>query len=149
MTINNFNYIHKHQNEPLDLRINISLNETNSTGLEVTGRIVSEAMNVLMGYDEEVCMEISEPAISTVDIPMIDSHFPSLSQGNFEVNNNANLQKDARWLELRKEIIGSEKIDSHGNIISLDFSKRFIHKGCLLEEIFQNLTQIFGREDIL
>lgn len=147
MTIQSFNYNRESYKQPLDLHTDILLNETNSTSLETTGRVVAEAMNILMGYDEEICMEISERAIPAVDIPIIDSHFDSF-QGNSTVNNNPNLQEDTRLLELRKKIIGSEQLDSHGNIISLNFSKRFIHKRRLLQEIFQDLARIFGRPDI-
>lgn len=143
MSINTFYY---HPELSLDLRANTSLSEVSSMELQETGRILTESMNVLNGYDED--MEICGTAVPRKDIQTSDYNFTSIFQRTFSVNNHLNLQKNARLLELRKEIIGSEQIDANGNIISLNFSKNFFDNKLLIEEILQHLEEIFCKKDI-
>lgn len=147
MSINNFNYNIPPQEQPLDLRVNIPMNrEMNPTGLQTTGRVLAEAMNLLI--DQDLFMEVSDASIPIVSTSTPDSHFSSIFHGNFGVKNSPTLQKQARLLELKKQIIGSAKINSFGNIISLNFSKIFADKRFLMDEVFQQLDEIFGKADI-
>ena len=143
MTINNFYY---NLDSSSDLGTNTFLSEVNSIPLEETGRILTKAMNVLGGWEEE--MEISASVVSREEISISDVNFGSIFQNTFSVNNHLNLQKNERLPELRKEIIGSEQIDSNGNIISLNFSKKFLNQTLFIKEIFQHLEEIFWEKDI-